>query len=318
MTTTLFKTTLLTLSVATLVVADTLYVAEGVTGTYYYDYGYETTGDRCAGRGSGSGTLSAVPYCENNGPTYETLATNRIVALNRTLINSDKSAWCGKEVKVFTEDGKEVAFDEPLVAWDVCEAAETSPIADFSVDAYLKMMPNGDCMANNGNNPTGLRIEITDNQIWAPAPGSDSYSPTAAATIYQGGGYNGVNPTGTVIPPWKVGTITAAGGQQPAPAATTVQTQQTGAVTSAGGGGVPTTVTSGAAAASDTAVAAVAGGAGGCDNKGDLQCQGNALYICNYQSNSPDALAWQKQYDCPGGCDADAQIKCKSQKKRSG
>ncbi|OXB35198.1 hypothetical protein J007_05074 [Cryptococcus neoformans] len=74
------------------------------------------------------------------------------------------------------------------------------------------MMSNGDYMANSGNNPTGPPIEITDNQMWAPAPGSDSYSPTPASTLYTGGGYNGADPTNTVVPPWCSG-----GSHAPAP-----------------------------------------------------------------------------------------------------
>ncbi|OWZ72972.1 hypothetical protein AYX14_01558 [Cryptococcus neoformans] len=67
------------------------------------------------------------------------------------------------------------------------------------------MMSNGDYMANSGNNPTGPPIEITDNQMWAPAPGSGSYSPAPASTLYTGGGYNGADPTNTVVPPWGSG-----------------------------------------------------------------------------------------------------------------
>lgn len=50
-------------------------------------------------------------------------------------------------------------------------------------------------------NPSGLIVQVVDNQIWAPAPGSDSYSPTSASTLYTGGLYNFPSP-GTLSNPW--------------------------------------------------------------------------------------------------------------------
>ncbi|ODN72752.1 hypothetical protein, variant [Cryptococcus amylolentus CBS 6039] len=262
--------------------------------------------------------LSSVPHCENNGPSYSDLGTNRIVAMNRSMVNGDLSAWCGKEVKVFLGDGTEVEYDEPLVLWDVCEAAETAPIIDFSVDFYLNLMENGDCMSNNGNNPAGLKIQIVDNQIWAPAPGSNSYSPTAASTIYSGGGYNGINPKNTEIPAWGDGKGVDKAGQRPltvaTAAATTIETTSAGAVSNeqvASSGAVQTST--GALGAVQTSTAL-----DGTCTKGEQKCENNQLFICNYISNSADGLTWALQSECPGGCDTSSQNICKSQRKRRG
>ncbi|WVQ99758.1 hypothetical protein IAU59_006900 [Kwoniella sp. CBS 9459] len=324
------------LLVRTAVATEPLFVLEDSKATFFYDT--DAANSRCAGRGGGGdGTLSNVPNCENNGPTIGELNTNRIVALNETLLKGDMDAWCGKEVKIYQE-GQEVVFDEPLVVWGTCGACSTGSIVDLSVDAYLKLMPGEDCMSNNGNNPEGLRVEIVDNQIWEPAPGSESYSPMPATKLHTGGGYNGPRGTGTVVPPWKDGPVTGGAAVAGSPAsATAASSQPPKAVSSAG----KTPVISSASAAVATATAGGAGGVGGAGNsasastragvvnlaldngnsgtgsgqgeactKGQRQCVGTELQICNYISNDASGLQWTTLSQCPGGCDISKQPDC--------
>ncbi|OWZ35301.1 hypothetical protein C356_05141 [Cryptococcus neoformans c45] len=142
------------------------------------------------------------------------------------------------------------------------------------------MMSNGDYMANSGNNPTGPPIEITDNQMWAPAPGSDSYSPTPASTLYTGGGYNGADPTNTVVPPWGSG-----GSHAPAPRVADSSAQL---VTSAPA--VALTVGTTSKTAQQATPASATSIDGTACTKGDQKCENNALYICNYVSNNAEGL----------------------------
>nr|XP_031859449.1 uncharacterized protein CI109_005093 [Kwoniella shandongensis]KAA5526521.1 hypothetical protein CI109_005093 [Kwoniella shandongensis] len=303
--------------------SEALYTLEDTEATFYYDL---TAGDRCAGRGQSSNTGgSATPNCEWNGPTYGEINTNRIVAMNMSLIQADRSAWCGKEVKIFQND-KEVVYDEPLVLWDVCEAAKSKHIVDLSVDTYVKLMEGGQCDSNNGNNLTGLRVQIMDNQIWQPAPNSDTYSPLPATKLYSGGGLNWNQPQATDYPPWKDGQITIGSGSGAGAGAVATSSALAGAgVTNVVGAAsvVPTPAPAAAPASTLPLTAASAGmsassgaDAGQCTTKGEYQCQGTGLYMCNYVSNSADGLAWSLVTDCPGGCDAAGQTKCKQIKKR--
>nr|ODN85825.1 hypothetical protein L203_04706 [Cryptococcus depauperatus CBS 7841] len=302
------KYALFSFATASLVGAKVLHTFKDTKATYYYDYGYQSTGDRCAARGNDVGALSSVPHCEMNGPSYADLKTNRIVALNRTLMNGDLSAWCGKQVKVYQND-KEVDFGYELVAWDVCEAAESAPIIDLSVDAYVKLMPNGDCNSNNGNNPVNLRVEIVDNQIWAPAPGKDSYSPTPAKTLYTGGGFNGVGPINTAVPPWGKGNDDDEAGGKPNKASGSSVTSDTSKSTASPSG-------TGSETAQPTKVGGSSTG-GECSTKGEQKCEGGSLYICNYVENNAQGLKWSLIAACPGGCDISSGASCKSKKKRA-
>lgn len=119
--------------------------------------------------------------------------------MNQTWMEGDKSAWCGKEVKVFKEDGTELVYDEPLVLWDTCAECAIHVKIDFGVGPYV-LLDSEDC-GTTAMNPTGLTVQVVDNQIWAPAPGSDSYSPTSASTLYTGGLYNFPS-SGTLSKPW--------------------------------------------------------------------------------------------------------------------
>ncbi|OXG47102.1 hypothetical protein J010_05191 [Cryptococcus neoformans] len=180
---------------------EVLYELQGATGTVYYDYDWENTGDQCAARfGAGwASDQTGYPGCEQNGPTQTDLKTNRIVAMNQTWMEADKSAWCGKEVKVFKEDGIELVYDEPLVLWDTCAECAVHVKIDFSVGPYILLDSEG--CGTTAVNPSGLIVQVVDNQIWAPALGSDSYSPTSASTLYTGGLYNFPSP-GTLSNPW--------------------------------------------------------------------------------------------------------------------
>nr|XP_031859448.1 uncharacterized protein CI109_005092 [Kwoniella shandongensis]KAA5526520.1 hypothetical protein CI109_005092 [Kwoniella shandongensis] len=183
-----------------------LYEVQNAVGTVYYNIGDVT----CPAYNLVN--QLATSGCEQNGPTQEQLATNRIVAMNQTWMEGDKSAWCGKEVRVYMPDGSQVEFDEPLVLWDTCAECANQVRVDFDVSQYLKIDPVG-CETNQereqyqpGINPTGLTVRVMDNQIWAPAPGSDLYSPTSASTLYTGGVYNfpssgvfSLNPWGTTV-----------------------------------------------------------------------------------------------------------------------
>ncbi|OXG17597.1 hypothetical protein C367_05089 [Cryptococcus neoformans Ze90-1] len=180
---------------------EVLYELQGATGTVYYDYDWENTGDQCAARfGAGwASDQTGYPGCEQNGPTQTDLKTNRIVAMNQTWMEPDKSAWCGKEVKVFKEDGIELVYDEPLVLWDTCAECAVHLKIDFGVGPYILLDSEG--CGTTAVNPSGLIVQVVDNQIWAPAPGSDSYSPTSASTLYTGGLYNFPS-SGTLSNPW--------------------------------------------------------------------------------------------------------------------
>ncbi|OCF43015.1 hypothetical protein I317_03105 [Kwoniella heveanensis CBS 569] len=353
-----------------------LFVLEDSTATFFYDT--DAANSRCAGRGGGGdGTLSNVPNCENNGPTIGELNTNRIVALNETLLKGDMNAWCGKEVKIYQE-GQEVVFDEPLVVWGTCGACTTEAKFDLSVDAYLKLMPNGDCFSNNGNNPSGFRLEIVDNQIWEPAPGPDIYSPVPGTKLHTGGGYNGPRPTGTVVPPWKDGPVVGVPG---VPGAAVSSSSSVSPVVGPSGGNInsaspstdgqgaepsqpyvsvdtnliansdgsgynqpsrpvaPATPTTPVAASIATATATASGdggsgvggqaytstgpgivniainnsnnsGIGGACTKGQRQCVGTELQVCNYISNDASGLQWTTLNQCPGGCDVSKQPDC--------
>lgn len=139
-------------------------------------------------------------------------------------------------------------------------------------------MSNGGYMANSGNNPTGPPIEITDNQMWAPAPGNDSYSPTPASTLYTGEGYNGADPTNTVVPPWR-----SCGSHAPRVAESSAQLVTSASAVALTVGTTPKTAQQ-ATPASATSIDGTA-----C-TKGDQKCENNALYICNYVSNNAKGL----------------------------
>ncbi|TYJ52612.1 hypothetical protein B9479_006782 [Cryptococcus floricola] len=238
---------------------------QNVVATVYYDVDSETDGDVCAPRfGAGwAPTQIGTPGCEQNGILQADLGTNRIVAMNQTWMEGDKSAWCGKEVKVFKEDGSELVYDEPLVLWDTCAECATHVKIDLGVGPSLAL--DDTVCSSQGKNPSGLKVQVTDNQIWAPAPDENSYSPTSASTLYTGGVYNFPS-SGTLSAPWGA-TISGDDSNNPVVLKTAGGVQASAV---AWGAGASSGVTSSAAAAGtgssalgSSSAAGVTSGAGG-------------------------------------------------------
>ncbi|KAL7422052.1 hypothetical protein Q5752_003825 [Cryptotrichosporon argae] len=166
---------------------DVLLTLTGVEATYYYDIDENYGIDVCAASGAQaadwaitSGINSGVTYCQDSGSAYtlDDLDTNRIVAMNHTMIAENPTLWCGKEVEVFDADGNQIVLDEgPFVLYDACAAAVTSKIVDFSAKAFTQIS-GGTC----GNNPTGLTIKVLDTTVSASGNVSaDSASVTAGS-----------------------------------------------------------------------------------------------------------------------------------------
>ncbi|WVQ80143.1 hypothetical protein IAT38_002248 [Cryptococcus sp. DSM 104549] len=262
--TTLFTATVLFLASAAPLAgaSEVLFEMDNAVGTVYYDIGWDTTGDRCAPRFGAGWAPSQIghPGCAQNGPTQEELGTNRIVAMNQTWMEGDKSAWCGKEVKVFTEDGKEIEYDEPLVLWDTCAECAIHVKIDFAVDPYLKLAPDG--CGTQAVNPAGLKVQVMDNQIWAPAPGSESYSPTSASTLYTGGVYNQPKTGEFLTSPWGA-TISGDAANDPVVIKTA----------SSGGGGGGGGSSGGSSAGEPTVTATATGGSTGATSAGGESSQ---------------------------------------------
>ncbi|WVQ77867.1 hypothetical protein IAR50_007565 [Cryptococcus sp. DSM 104548] len=236
-------------SLATPVVAsEVLFELQNVVATTYYDVDWQTDGDVCAPRFGAGWAPSQIgtPGCEKNGILQADLGTNRIVAMNQTWMEGEKSAWCGKEVKIFSEDGIELVWDEPLVLWDTCAECATHVKIDLGTGPSLVL--NDSVCSSQGNNPSGLKVQVMDNQIWAPAPDGNSYSPTSASTLYTGGVYNFPS-SGTLSSPWGatisgdanmnpvvIATASGHGGAQATAAASGTTTGASGATSSAAAG----------------------------------------------------------------------------------
>ncbi|WVR08063.1 hypothetical protein IAU60_005109 [Kwoniella sp. DSM 27419] len=254
--------------------AKPLFVLDNVKITRYYELG--------------DGSFdSSVPNCIVNGANYGDIGSNYIVAINETLLNSDRSAWCGKQVRFFY-GGKEVELDKPAVIYGTCGACATEAIVDTSrsvLNALGKAAGGTD-----GDTVLGYHIEVVDTQIWEPAPGTASYSPTPASTLLTGGGYNGpLAATNTVVPPWKDGPITGKAGPASTISAVAALATNTGTPPSSGSG--------------------TAGSATG--KKGDARCQGNKYQIMNAIANVPNGLDWVDISTCPGGCNVAWPNPCK-------
>ncbi|ODN97964.1 hypothetical protein I350_07601 [Cryptococcus amylolentus CBS 6273] len=228
-----------------LVAGEVLFEMQNVVATVYYDVDWETDGDVCSPRFGAGWAPSQIgtPGCEKNGILQADLGTNRIVAMNQTWMEGDKSAWCGKEVKIFKEDGTELVYDEPLVLWDTC--AECAEHVKIDLGVGPSMALDDTVCSSQGTNPSGLKVQVTDNQIWAPAPDENSYSPTSASTLYTGGVFNFPS-SGSLSAPWGA---TISGDDSNLPVV--VKTASSGAQASAAasGAGASSGVTSSAAAA---------------------------------------------------------------------
>ncbi|ODO08365.1 hypothetical protein L198_00090 [Cryptococcus wingfieldii CBS 7118] len=226
------------------VAGEVLFEMQNVVATVYYDVDWETNGDVCAPRFGAGWAPSQIgtPGCEQNGILQADLGTNRIVAMNQTWMEGDKSAWCGKEVKIFKEDGSELVYDEPLVLWDTCAECADHVKIDLGVGPSLAL--DDTVCSLQANNPSGLKVQVTDNQIWAPAPDENSYSPTSASTLYTGGVYNFPS-SGSLSAPWGA-TISGDDSNLPVVVKTAGGAQASAA---ASGAGASSGVTSSAAAA---------------------------------------------------------------------
>jgi len=130
-----------------------------------------------------SGINGGIPYCEewaaNNGKSLAQLGTNAIVAVNATLLKGDPETFCGKQLAIYDSDGAELQFSEgPLIIWDACVAAETSNIVDASASVFTQIK-GGTC---GGTNPTGLKVQILDTNIWEPIlPGGSGGGPATGS-----------------------------------------------------------------------------------------------------------------------------------------
>ncbi|KAL1405868.1 hypothetical protein Q8F55_007547 [Vanrija albida] len=151
---------------------DVLFSASGFRATLYYDL--DTTTDICAEKNGGpfasnwavsTGINSGVTYCQGSTSTawtLDSLNTNRIVAMNYTMVSGDKEKWCGKEVQIFGADGKEITIDEgPFVLFDGCAACMSTGIIDLSAKAFAAIK-GGTC---GGNNPEGLTVKVLNNNV---------------------------------------------------------------------------------------------------------------------------------------------------------
>jgi hypothetical protein len=160
-----------------------------LTISSYYDLDEYNGVDVCAASNGGpfasnwaidTGINDGVTYCQGDVTTAWTLKSlnsNRIVAMDYSMVSADKAKWCGKEVQIFGADGKEITIDEgPFVLFDGCAACMTEGIIDVSAKAFAAIK-GGNC---GGNNPTGLTVKILDRSV------SPSGSVAGGAPVTQG------------------------------------------------------------------------------------------------------------------------------------
>ncbi|WOO83372.1 uncharacterized protein LOC62_05G006896 [Vanrija pseudolonga] len=166
---------------------DVLFTGTNFRATVYYDL--DTATDICAQKNGGpfasnwavdTGINGGVTYCQGSTSTawtLDSLHTNRIVAMNYTMVSGDKEKWCGKEVQIFGPDGKEITIDEgPFVLFDGCAACMSTGIIDLSAKAFAAVK-GGTCA---GNNPEGLTIKVLGNNV-SPSGSVGGGSPPATA-----------------------------------------------------------------------------------------------------------------------------------------
>ncbi|GFZ44955.1 hypothetical protein JCM24511_02681 [Saitozyma sp. JCM 24511] len=269
-----------------------------------------------------SGINNGVPFCQGQtDKTLEELGTNRIVAVNATMMQGDPSGWCGKEVQLVDSSGNQFSFSEgSLFIWDACAAAVSSHIVDLSAKAFTELK-GGTC---SGNNPTGLTINILNSNVWDANSGGSS----ASASTSSG---SGTPSTSSAAPSVSSASSSRAGSSGPsrasfstyAQSSQTSQTSQTqsgstigaklaavqpssatltasassavvsaatgsGDSSSSGSSGLPasaSTVTSGAVPISSAGSGSgsdLSSGSGGC-TFGEWQCNGLQLQVCNSQ-----------------------------------
>ncbi|GFZ46954.1 hypothetical protein JCM24511_04180 [Saitozyma sp. JCM 24511] len=316
---------------------DTLLSLTGSEATVYYDLTNSLCGDNdpfTNDWAETSGINNGVPYCE--GSTDKSLAdlgTNRIVAVNATMMQGDPSEWCGKD----------------LFIWDACAAATSSHIVDLSAKAFTELK-GGTC---GGNNPTGLTINILNSNVWEAGSGGGSAGASASGGSGSGSGSSATSSTpsstSAAVPVASSAVASSAAATSRGPSRTTFasasQATQTGTGTGAGstGAGIGVALAAddsgsaaisasatGSAAASSAitsaaAVSAAVSSAGfgntaataataassassssSASTSGDCtygawQCDGLQLQVCNYVSVS--SLGWETIETCTSTCD---------------
>ncbi|WWC69834.1 uncharacterized protein I206_103777 [Kwoniella pini CBS 10737] len=157
--------------------------------TFYYDIGDRgkcgsSPGDPVvAGWADLSGMNAGTTYCEQQrGKPLNQIGTNRIVAFDQDKVWADPTHWCGREVKVYGPDGKELLLSEgPFYIWDSCQnCAGGGKILDVSGEAFVDAK-GGTC---GGNNPEGYRYDVMDNYIVDPSVGlGGSSGGTGGSTV---------------------------------------------------------------------------------------------------------------------------------------
>ncbi|CAD6586453.1 MAG: hypothetical protein TREMPRED_004430 [Tremellales sp. Tagirdzhanova-0007] len=186
--------------------SDVLFELDSAKATFYYDLtnslcDYADGGPAPANWAVTSGINTGHTYCEyhaTNPKTMADLGTNRIVAIIQSMVWGDPSEW----VIIFDSTGTQVQFSEgSFILWDSCQACMSAGIIDLSAKAY-DQINGGTC---GGTGPTGLKVQILNNNIWAPitasggdGDGSSSTSATPAATPQA---VNTASPAGSAISP---------------------------------------------------------------------------------------------------------------------
>lgn len=82
-----------------------------------------------------------VPNCSSAGLTLSEIGSSNIVAMNRTLLQSDLSHWCGKEVSIFVNGQKVPNMN--LFIGDSCFRCASESAIDLSATALTKISPDG-------------------------------------------------------------------------------------------------------------------------------------------------------------------------------
>jgi hypothetical protein len=135
-------------------------------GTYYYDI--KTP---CPQDPAGYAETNGDPLCTSNNPafwkTIRQYGTNNIIAMDSSLIGSNRAKYCGKQV-VVKRNGVCVAAPDggDFFIWDGCDACVGGVRLDFSVSGARAVDSNA-CI--KGVIP-GVSWEVTDKQVVAFVP----------------------------------------------------------------------------------------------------------------------------------------------------
>ena len=319
-------TTLLSAFVGVAAAQNVLFEASDFKATVYYDL--DTATDICAEKNGGpfasnwavdTGINNGGPYCQPTTTDYtlSSLGSNRIVAMNYTMVSGDKEKWCGKEVQIFDETGKQITIDEgPFVLYDACAACMSTGIIDVSAKAFAAIK-GGNC---GGNNPTGLTVKIIDNNV-SPSGTASNGSPPASAVAAAAVDESSVAPAESAAPAsaaetsstfsirgtgswWASASATPTAKALPSVAAAFVLPASESASFVPP---LPTTTISVPAKAKVAAAKVDTSSPGGC-TYGAWQCNGLSIEVCNHAA---EGLVWQSVGSCPTRCSVDGtQVVC--------